>query len=350
LTAQKTLPDQSLTPLNRAGPPASATLVDITRTSISIQGVGGVEETSELTYQLRDKNGTPLDRFKNAVVSFSLFGPGGGEFVAPLVRTTDDSGLVRTTLNSGSIAGVVQVVASFDPGTGIITSAPTPISIHGGQPDAAHFSLRTNPLNIAGLVLLSEATITAFVGDKFSNIVRQGTAVHFESDFGIIEGSAVTDENGQGSVTIISVEPLPIIDGLVPVTGETIDENGNTIIASTTVLFSGPTRIAMVGPSDGFVIANGGGSSFTVQVDDPLGNPLEGGSTITISASAGALSVTDIIIPDTQSIGVGTTIFFSLNDAVTNETPILPPAPAKVTINVTSRNGNLGISFSGTVD
>jgi len=351
-----TIPDQALTPLNRAGPPSNATLVHITRTSISIKGAGGDEETSVLTYQLRDKNGTALDRFHREAVTFSLFGPGGGEFISPLVASTNDSGLVRTALNSGTIAGAVQVVASFDPGTGIINSAPTPISIHGGQPDSAHFTVTSSPRNIAGLVTLGRiSTISTIIGDKFSNIVRQGTAVQFQSKYGVVEGSAVTDETGEASVELKSANPLPDSapdNGFVRVTGETRDEDGNSIFDSTFVLFSGHTQIQMVGPSDGFAIADGGGQSFTVQVDDQeFGNPLEGGSTITISVSAGALSVSDIIIPDTQSQGAGATIFtFTLNDDQPNEQPNAPAFPSKVTIDVTSPNGNLGISFSGTVD
>ena len=351
-----TLPNQELTPANRAGPPSNATLVNITRTSISIQGRGGEEESSELTFRLQDVNGIILDKFRPTEVLFYLFGPGGGEFLAPLSATTDTDGLVRTALNSGTIAGVVQVIARFDPGTGAdsISSLPTPIAIHGGHPDSAHFSLRSSPLNIAGLVTLREATVTAIIGDKFSNIVRPGTAVQFQSKYGIIQGSAVTNESGFASVTLISAEPLPITtdNGLVRVRGETKDEDGNSIFDSTFVLFSGHTQLAMLVGGDGFEIANGASFTFTFQVDDQeWGNPLEGGSTIAITASAGALSVSSITIPDTQSKGSETTIFtFTLSDAEPDENPVLPPDQSKVTITVTSPNGNLGISFSGTID
>jgi len=349
--------NQELTPKNRAGPPSNAILFDITRTSISIQGAGGVEETSVLTYQLRDKNGTPLDRFKNAVVSFSLFGPGGGEFVAPLTATTNDSGLVRTALNSGTIAGVVQVVASFDPGTGIITSAPTPIAIHGGQPDSAHFTVFSSTLNIAGLIQFGrEAIISAIVGDKFSNIVRPGTAVLFESKFGDIEGSDETDEDGRASVRLFSAKPLPLTadSGFVRVIGKTRDEDGDLIIDSTFVIFSGNTRVEMVGfASDStFTIAEAGKATFTIKVDDQqFGNPIEGGSTVEITATAGRVSGSGIVIPDTQAKGPKTTIFtFSLIDAQPNEDPPAAPDASTVSIAVTSPNGNVTITINGTVD
>ncbi|MCH8300233.1 MAG: carboxypeptidase regulatory-like domain-containing protein [Candidatus Marinimicrobia bacterium] len=351
-----TLANQEMTPANQAGPPSNATLVNISRTSISIKGRGGEEESSELTYRLQDESGITLDRFRPIEVFFYLFGPRGGEFLSPLVATTDADGLVRTALNSGTKAGVVQVIARFDPGTGAdsISSVPTPIAIHGGHPDSAHFSLRSSPLNIAGLVTLREANVTAFIGDKFSNLVRPGTAVQFQSKYGIIQGSAVTNEDGQASVKLISAEPLPIVtdNGLVRVTGETKDEDGKSIFDSTFVLFSGHTQLTMLVGGDGFVINNGGSFIFTFQVDDvEWGNPIEGGSTIEITATAGALSVSSITIPDTQSQGAETTIFtFTLSDDDPNENPVLPPVQSKVTITVTSPNGNLGLGFSGTVD
>ncbi|TFB10273.1 carboxypeptidase regulatory-like domain-containing protein, partial [Candidatus Marinimicrobia bacterium MT.SAG.2] len=351
-----TLANQEMTPANQAGPPSNATLVNISRTSISIKGRGGEEESSELTYRLQDESGITLDRFRPIEIFFYLFGPRGGEFLSPLVATTDADGLVRTALNSGTKAGVVQVIARFDPGTGAdsISSVPTPIAIHGGHPDSAHFSLRSSPLNIAGLVTLREANVTAFIGDKFSNIVRPGTAVQFQSKYGIIQGSAVTNEDGQASVKLISAEPLPIVtdNGLVRVTGETKDEDGKSIFDSTFVLFSGHTQLTMLVGGDGFEINNGGSFIFTFQVDDvEWGNPIEGGSTIEITATAGALSVSSITIPDTQSQGAETTIFtFTLSDDDPNENPVLPPVQSKVTITVTSPNGNLGLGFSGTVD
>ena len=260
---------------------------------------------------------------------------------------------MRTTLNSGTVAGAVQVKANVA-GQAIIKAIPVLIAIHGGHPDSAHFSLRSSPLNIAGLVTLREANVTAFIGDKFSNIVRPGTAVQFQSKYGIIQGSAVTNEDGQASVKLISAEPLPIVtdNGLVRVTGETKDEDGKSIFDSTFVLFSGQTQLTMLVGGDGFVINNGGSFIFTFQVDDvEWGNPIEGGSTIEITATAGALSVSSITIPDTQSQGAETTIFtFTLSDDDPNENPVLPPVQSKVTITVTSPNGNLGLGFSGTVD
>ena len=347
-----TIADQALTPKNRAGPPSNATIFRVSRTSISIQGVGGEKESSEITFQLQDKNDKPLDRFKSAVVSFSLDGPGGGEFVSPLTATTDDSGLVRTTLNSGTIAGVVQVIVSFDPGTGTVITATTPVSIHGGQPDSAHFTI-TSILNIAGLVSIRDDSVRVIVGDKFSNIVRPGTAVSFRTSAGVIQGSAVTDENGKASVLLTSSnpKPLPADSGFVTITAETKDENGNSIFATSLMLWSGLTQIQMVGFPGTFAIADAGSGTFTVKVSDvEHERPLEGGTSIEVSITAGQVSGDiGVIMPDTQARGPKTTLFtFKIVD--NNPGDIEPAAPATVTILVISPNGNAQLQISGTVD
>ena len=345
-----TLANTELTPANRAGPPSNATIVNVSRTSISVKGVGGEQESSELTYRLQDVNGITLDRFRPTEVSFSLFGPRGGEFLSPLTATTDENGLVRTALNSGTEAGVVQIIASFDPGTGVISSSPTPIAIHGGQPDSAHFTL-TSILNIAGLVTIRNANVTAILGDKFSNIVRPGTAVSFRTSAGIIEGSAVTDTSGRASVTHTTVNPPPAdsLRGFVTMTAETKNEDGNSIYATRLILWSGHTLVEMVGPAEGFAIADGGTGLFTVRVADAeYGNPLEGGTIIDISASIGTPSGS-AIVPDTQQIGITTTLFdFTVRDDDIGDAD--PPSPSTISILITSPNGNVKIQISGTID
>ncbi len=345
------IPDVMLTPIDRAGPPSNITILSVSSTSIGLRGTGGIE-TADITFLLRDASGIPLDRFRPTDVTFSSSGPGGGEFVAPPTATSDENGTVMATLNSGSEAGPVQVVATIA-GLGI-SSLPVPISIHGGLPDAAHFSLASSTLNIAGLVGFGrEAVITAFVGDKFSNIVPPGTSIQFQSSHGIVEGSAVTDENGRASVTLFSANPLPVFPdtGFVTVTGETIDENGAVISASTRVLFSGLTQVqtSFVGT---FTIVDGGEATFDFSVNDVENDrPLEGGSTITVSTNFGLVSGDiGVTIPDTQDRGPKTTSFtFTLTDSEPLEDPDVI-TDTIVTILVLSPNGNVQITISGTVD
>ena len=340
----------SLFPTIRAGLPANATIFNVTNSSISIQGSGGTNESTDITYILRDSAGVPLDKYRPTTVNFTLSGPGGGESLTPTSGVTDENGLVTTTLNSGTIAGAVQVVATFISGIDTISSLPVPIAIHGGLPDSAHFTI-TSTLNIAGLVSIREATVLAIIGDKYSNFVRPGTAVSFRSKYGLIEGSSVTDENGRASVTLISSNPLPLTSdsGFVEITAETKDEDGNSIFAIDSMLWSGHTAISMTADFPGsFTIADGGGVSYTVWLRDvEHQRPLEGGTTIDFSASLGSVSGSTIL-PDTQERGPGTTLFsFTISDADIGD--VNPPAPSIITILVTSPNGNAQIQISGTI-
>ena len=115
------------------------------------------------------------------------------------------------------------------------------------------------------------------------------------------------------------------------------------------MLWSGHTQVQMVGFSGSFSIVDGGSESFTVRVSDIEHNrPLEGGSTIDISATVGSVSGSTIV-PDTQDRGPGTTLFtFTVQDDDVGD--IDSSLPSTITILVTSPNGNVQIQISGTID
>jgi adhesin/invasin len=162
-----------------------------------------------------------------------------------------------------------------------------------------------------------------------------------------------------------------------------IDANGNgiwdvpngvwdankPIFATTTVLFTGPTQLAVgelqndgtcsLGVPLGFDVPDGGSSQpFCFIVSDPAGRPLVGGTRITVTTSAGAISGTsNVILPDTQRGGPGITFFaFAVVDDDPGDDD--PAADALVTVSVVSPisatcpggNGDLAVSFSGSVD
>ena len=67
----------------------------------------------------------------------SRFGvnPGGEAFIYPQSATTDENGIVTTNVSSGTIAGVVQIIADATVDGRVIRSKPVAIAIHGGLPD-----------------------------------------------------------------------------------------------------------------------------------------------------------------------------------------------------------------------
>jgi hypothetical protein len=294
--------------------------------------------------------GVPVDVEHAVTVDFELgSSPGGGEFLSPLSAETGPNGKVSTSIFSGTVSGVVQVMASVDEGGTVIRSLPVAIAIHGGLPDSTHFSIAVEKLNFPGYNIYGLTDgITAYVGDKYGNPVRPETAVYFTTTGGIIEGSALTDLMGRASVDLMSADPKPLHPvygaGFATVTARTADENQNTIETNGIVLFSGIPQIS-VNPTS-FNIANGGSQSFFYTVSDQNGNPLAGGTSIRVAVETGdveAVGNTDITLPDTQS-PAWTNFGFSLVDSAPDTNQV---NNVSVKISTTGPNGNLEVSVSG---
>ncbi|NBC16333.1 MAG: hypothetical protein GVY18_03340 [Bacteroidetes bacterium] len=134
-----------------SGSPSNILLLSQTSESIGVVA-GGAQEVATLTFQVADSAGRPVTLENEALVRFRLgVQPGGGEFVAPEQAGTNDEGQVEVNLSSGTRAGIVQVIAESDIDGQTIRSKPVPISIHGGFPDAVHFSAGPDVFNFAGL-------------------------------------------------------------------------------------------------------------------------------------------------------------------------------------------------------
>jgi hypothetical protein len=333
-----------------SGDAASIILNGISPSSIGVKE-SGAPEVAEVVFQVQDSSGIPIDLEHAVQVNFILgSSPDGGEFISPTSAMTSSNGLAKTSIFSGTVAGVVQIVAEVTNGAGTLRSKPVAIAIHGGLPDDTHFSLAVEKLNFPGYNIFGlKDKITAYVGDKYGNPVKEKTAVYFTTDGGIIEGSNLTDLLGQASVNLISAEPRPnhpqYGPGFAIVTGRTADENQDQIEDDIIVLFSGIPQID-VSPSN-IDVPNGGSQSFTFRVSDQNLNPLAGGTTINVTVDAGdikAVGNINVQIPDTQSRS-WTNFAFSLIDAKPDS---LNLNQASVKIRTEGPNGGLEYSIFGT--
>jgi hypothetical protein len=311
--------------------------------AIGVLGAGD-DETAVVTFKVVDAYGIPVDLDHPATVAFSIV-PQTGETdatLSPLTAVTNDRGEVQVTLSSGEESGAVLIHATY----ATVTAEPIRVAIHGGLPVEEHFSFAFEHVNVAGLVYAGiHNGVTAYVGDHHGNPVPMGTRVWFNADYGVIQGSAGTNEFGEATVTHVSAAPVPA-NGFVPVCAQTIDSDGEWMEVCGEVLWSGQTQIQLYSPEDDFVVENGGGVVISFFVGDYLGHPLVEGTTISVTASAGALGGdTQTVLPDTQSPAY---TFFEavLTDAdiETNE-----PQTVTITINVTSQNGNLSTFVTGTI-
>lgn len=332
-----------------SGSPASIYLYDQSAKSIGVKESGS-NETAQITFELLDSTGVSVSSDASVVVYFALLSsPGGGEYLSPASVRSNALGRASVTLNTGFKAGVAQVIAEANVNGLIIRSRPVLISIHGGFPDPGHFAVAAEHLNYPVLGIIGyPIPFTAFVGDKFSNPVRKGTSVYFETTSGIIAGSELTDDLGRSTVTLLT-QPFPVHPeygaGFFVVTASTVDENVAQIKTQTLRLLSGYPNIT-VNPGT-IDIPNGGSQMFSYSVNDANGNPLAADNRITVKVVEGDIKVSgdvDIKMPDTQSRNYTQFSFMAFDakpDTIKSQTAV-------ISIESAGPNGDVKVSISGT--
>lgn len=333
-----------------SGKPASIVLTGLTTNTVSVHGTGQ-NETSIMTFQVLDRGGRPIPQ-DSALVTFEFVGPNGGATLYPELSRTDAAGRVQTALTSGTIAGVIQVVALIDTGgVSPLTSGPVRITIAGGLPDQNHFTLAVEKLNIPGLVRAGVTDVmTVYVGDKYGNPVQPNTAVYFTTTGGYIDGSAFTNASGIASATLRSAQPDPQ-NGYATVTATTVDSSGNQVVNSALVLFSGYPIITV---SD-YNIQLVDDSSFTLWfgVHDYNHNPMS--SSTNISVSVGGKNASDVALFGDVSTTLRDalyggyridTFYVNIVDKVANS---LKAGEFNITIDVDGPNGATSVTLPGTL-
>lgn len=305
----------------------------------------GSPEAANIVFEVQDANGKPVDALHQVTLNYRIgSSPGASEYIFPLSSKTNAYGLATVTVNSGTKAGVIEVIAETTVDGRIIRSTPVAVAIYGGMPNTNHFYVASEKLNYGYLGMVGkEIEFSAYLGDKYSNPVRPGTTVYFETTSGIIVGSAQTNDKGVATVTMLT-EPWPnhavYGPGFFEVTAKTVDETHATISVATKRLLSG-LPIMDLSPTT-FDIANGGSQSFILTVTDMNGNPLASGTTITISTDGGAAKIfgSSTSMLDSYSTGPGTTIFgFEVADGNPDETKL-------ATLAITATVSTSGHSFT----
>jgi hypothetical protein len=346
------VPTFSLFPITEetatSGKASNIILLEQSDTSIGVRESGS-EEQARLTFQLADSLGRPVILDQGIEVNFS-FGarPGGGEFLSPATAQSDNNGIVEVVVSAGTRSGIVQLLAEATVEGRLIRSQPVAVAIHGGMPDQDHFSLGPNARNFPGLLAYGlNNTMSVIVGDKYSNPVRLGTSVYFSASHGVIGGSTLTDEDGRGSVDLLSANPLPA-DGIAHITARTADDQQNEVIAVTPVVFSG-SPVLSVSPGSARV-----NQVYSITLTDFNGNPLSPGTSLSIRVTGTAIQVggtTSTSIDDTAFLGgmdyehvirgPGVTEFsFVISEDIDPDNPVTPSVSA-IEVATSGPNGQL---------
>lgn len=327
---------------------ASINLFSQSASAIGVKESGSIE-SAEIVFEVRDSSGALIDESHAVDVSFT-FGstPGGGEYLYPASVKTNTLAKAPVTLNTGTVAGVVQVIAEATVDGKQIKSKPILIAIYGGFPEESLFYVASEKLNYPVLgVIGSSIEFTAYAGDKYNNPVRPGTAIYFTTNYGIIGGSNLTGDAGTASVTLLT-EPWPedpvYGPGFFRVTARTANESMASISTETVRLQSG-SPIISANPSS-FNIDNGGSQSFTYTVKDVNDNPMSEGQSVNITVKSQFYDVagaTEVKFPDTQSKSWTAFSFIAFDtdpDTVFVEN-------VTIEIATSGSNGNLKYAFSG---
>lgn len=302
-------------------PPAAASVQFVaaspTNQSIVIQGQGGNgrTETATLTFKVVDIFGNPL---AGQQVNFSTTAP--SITINKASDTTDATGQVVTTVNSGTVPTSFRVQATL-PGTGAnggadISTLSDSIVVTTGLPVQRAFSLSSGSFNVEGWSLdnPSATNVQVMLADAFGNPVPDGTPVVFQTNMGAI-GSA--DKGGCNTVNGVcsvafrtqaprtatpgspatpcnAVAPDATRRGLATVCASSTDGT-NTVYARTAIFFSGsavkyvymdgsatpldPTKTVDLGAISGTAT-----KVFTLQLNDENNNPMPAGSKVEINS------------------------------------------------------------------
>ena len=256
----------------QAGAVGSVEYVSATPDNITLQGTGGAgrSETSVVVFRVVDVQGNPV---QGQDVTFSLNSTVGGMSLDPASATSDNDGLVQTTVQAGTVATVVRVTASVAAGTNTYESQSDQLVVTTGIPDQDSLDLSAVILNPEGWDYSGTTVeITARMADRFNNPVPDGTAITFTTEGGVIDGSCTT-VNGACTVTWTSQAPRPC--------GQTLGDSQVTLDTT-------------AGPNTCTVVSGGSTNPSEPQVGvAPLGQPYGGRATI-LATAVGEESFTDI--------------------------------------------------------
>jgi adhesin/invasin len=232
----------------------------------------GVTQNATLQFLVKDSVGNPVADGKE--VTFSLGSRlNGGESISTgnldsSLKTKTTNGIASVTLRSGTVAGSVDVIASLDK-----ISTVARVTIAGGLPDADHLSLAVEYRNIAGGVRLGlQDNLTAFVADRYGNVVPDATTVSFITEGGIIGKSlgggtfTSTTNLGQATAVLQSANPTtPNLGGLgsLRTSGFACNSPYTAVSSATTSTLCGnpglSTIIAFTTGSESYQDINGNG-------------------------------------------------------------------------------------------
>jgi hypothetical protein len=192
----------------QAAPPSAIQFSSATPNNIRIKGTGD-PQTSVVKFTLTNSAGGPVP---GQSVRFTLDTAAGGITLAPTTGTSNTSGVVQTTVSSGTVATSVRVTATIvdssgNPVAGIPPAQSDSLVISTGLADQDSFSISVGCFNIEGGDYDGTTTnVNILAADRFNNPVPDGTAISFRAEGGQVQPQCLTTGGGC-SVNFASSNP-----------------------------------------------------------------------------------------------------------------------------------------------
>ncbi len=256
--------------------------------SIVLAGTGGNgrSESASLRFRVVDKNNSPV---KGVAVTFSI-GTAPVTLNIP-TATSDNDGVIVTTISSGSIATPVVVSATVD--TRGITSQSDQLVVTTGLATQGGFDLSASKFNLNYQLTGDLSVITVRVLDSNGNKVADGLPVLFTANYGGVatssRGGCLT-VNGSCSVDYTVQNPRPPDGQRATVIAST--RLGSGTVISSSISFLQPDIFLV----DAFNLQTGGfpvssvfmgnfcKRSFKLFAGTPAGLPPAAGTTIAVKS------------------------------------------------------------------
>ncbi len=205
---------------------SSITFASAVPTAIYLKG-SGLNETSQVTFQVRDAAGNGL---ANQAVTLSLVTAAGGVTLdggtVPVSKVSDSLGNVLVRINSGTVPTSVRVRATLIASN--ISTVSSSLAVAVGLPSQLNFSLSQLTRNIEGYDRDGTTnSYTIIASDRSGNPVPDGTSINFVTEGGQIGAIQFTQTGGTGlssaTTNFASSQPRPT-DGRITVLAYSLGE------------------------------------------------------------------------------------------------------------------------------
>jgi hypothetical protein len=200
--------------------------VDVTPTTLAIEGTGNLVNVSEqatVRFRVVDGNGSPV---QGETVNFSLTSNVGGLALSATTAASDAEGLVTITVSSGAVPTRTVVTAELD-STGQLAASDL-ITVSTAIPDQNSFTLFSDNLSVSQAypAVNQTSNISVRLADRYNNVVPDGSVVYFTTEYGAIDARC-SIVSGECSVVWRSQAPKPVGNNLSTVDCGAYDNDGD---------------------------------------------------------------------------------------------------------------------------